>query len=440
MNTYLTNLIPNPQQPRQTFDSDQLFELAQSIRSAGLIQPVVVEAAPDNKYIINDGERRWRASMAVAVAEHRLAGAPDDDDSTLKYFISQVANGNMTHFLNANEPLLKETEIKIAVTKYDGDERARAVRAIVANVQRADLNDVELGKAYQKLADAGLTDQQIADAVGKSRSTVANLRRLCKLPDYVQAAIAAGTLSARTAQAALPALDIKPHEMEHAYPKLKSDPNFQPHYDVPTPTALFKRLASPNCSLTSELVREIIDRIKKAITPKLCPKCQKVNLKTIPDNEKNYLRPFNQETGEISYSQNEYCRDCYLDFMGEYALLSYQGYCRCGALMPVTGVNLVDGKMMQCPQCKEKWFPWHLRTEKPKLPEIATEVAVGAPIGADAQKYLNGFRRRNDLSHRWSKLVNNAQDHQLDALDARLIKIEEEFAVALDLTKGDRDQ
>lgn len=270
MKTKLTDLIPNPQQPRQTFDDNAMLELAQSIREVGIIQPVVVEKSPVGYgYIIQDGERRWRAALALTVAQLR---AKNDNDILAEY-VAQVTNGNVQTFLNIHHDLLSETTIPIHLDD-NANENRRAVRAIVANVQRADLDDMELARAYQKLADTGLNDAQIAQAVSKSRSTVANARRLCKLPDYVQSAISNGWLSARTAQAALPALDLTEEQIQSAFPPMQINPKFFVHHDAPpTPTALFQRLAQSNCDLTSEHVRDIVNNMKASIAPQPCPDC-----------------------------------------------------------------------------------------------------------------------------------------------------------------------
>lgn len=285
MDAKLSDLTPNPEQPRQTFAEPALLELAQSIRANGVIQPVVVEKN-GHGYIIHDGERRWRASCALAVAEHESPF----DDVILAEKITQVANGDVAKFLSINEPLLSETTIPVAITTViSGSKIDRLVRATVANLQRADLTEVETARAYQSMADTGMTDGDIATACGKSRSTVANSRRLLKLPDYLLQAIDSGYCSARTAQAALPALDIKSHEITKMF---DHNPNFSQwasKYHPPTPPALFKRLSDPKHGsvLTSEAVREIVQNMKTEIAPEPCPDCGKnIKGKTFPEADR----------------------------------------------------------------------------------------------------------------------------------------------------------
>jgi len=154
---------PNPEQPRQSFDQAGLQELAGSIAEHGLIQPIVVQPNGD-RYTLHDGERRWRA--------HTLAGL----DEIPAYIVPAGAGA---------EKLL--------------------VRAIVANDQRADLTPIERARGYQKLADTyGLSDAEIAQQVGKSRSTIANARRLLTLPAEVRLPLAQGKISERQAQALIP--------------------------------------------------------------------------------------------------------------------------------------------------------------------------------------------------------------------------------------------
>jgi ParB family chromosome partitioning protein len=160
-------IAPNPEQPRQQLDQAGLEELAQSIRERGVIQPIVVELAPEPtaecRYILHTGERRWRAA--------KLAGL--------------------------------ETIPAIVVDESTpGD---RLVRALVENVQRQDMSPLDVARAFARMHDElGLTDQQIADQVGKSRSTVANARRLLDLPEEVQDLANCDGVSERQIAALLP--------------------------------------------------------------------------------------------------------------------------------------------------------------------------------------------------------------------------------------------
>lgn len=144
---------PNPYQPRQDFDETALEELAASIRQLGIIQPITVRALGDERYELISGERRLRAS--------RRAG-------------------------------LK----RIPAYVREADTEALLEMAIVENVQREDLNPVEVALGYQRLMEeVGLTQEQVADKVGKNRSTVANTLRLLRLPPRVLASLRDGSLA-----------------------------------------------------------------------------------------------------------------------------------------------------------------------------------------------------------------------------------------------------
>ncbi len=150
-------IAPNPSQPRREFDDEQLAELAASIRAHGILQPLLVQPLQSGRYQLIAGERRWRAA--------RLAGL----DSV---------------------PIVVQTDA-------DGADNAaeRLTLALAENVQRTNLNPIELAGAFEQLAAGGWTQQRIADEVGKSRAAVANALRLLKLPPQVQDWIASGELS-----------------------------------------------------------------------------------------------------------------------------------------------------------------------------------------------------------------------------------------------------
>jgi len=154
-------LKPNPHQPRTEFDEEKLAELAESIREHGIIESIVVEDAGDGSFYIIAGERRTRAA--------RIAGL-DKVPVTLRKFSEQ-----------------KKLEI-----------------ALIENIQRDDLNDIEEAQAYYKLMElGGLTQEQVASRVGKNRATVANAIRLLKLPEDMQSALAKGSITAGHARALL---------------------------------------------------------------------------------------------------------------------------------------------------------------------------------------------------------------------------------------------
>lgn len=156
-------LAPNDFQPRAHADDARLQELARSITSNGVIQPIVVRKVGDRFQIIA-GERRWRAA--------KLAG------------------------------LLRVPVIIRTVAP--GEEKSLLELALIENLQREDLNPIEEALAYRRLADEfQLRQEDIATAVGKDRATVANVLRLLKLPDEVRAEVASGTLSMGHARALL---------------------------------------------------------------------------------------------------------------------------------------------------------------------------------------------------------------------------------------------
>jgi ParB family transcriptional regulator, chromosome partitioning protein len=157
----VTAIIPNPRQPRRTFDDDALDELAESIKQVGLLQPVVVRAAGRGRYELVMGERRWRASQRAGL-----------------------------------------TEIGAIVKQTQDDELLRD--ALIENLHRQQLDPLEEAAAYQQLLDDfGATHEQLAQKIGRSRPHISNTLRLLNLPPAVQKRVAAGVLSAGHARALL---------------------------------------------------------------------------------------------------------------------------------------------------------------------------------------------------------------------------------------------
>ena len=155
----VSQIEPHPDQPRRHFDEAALDELAASIAARGVIQPVVVRPLGPGRYQLVAGERRWRASQRARV-----------------------------HEIPAIVRQLTETEV--------------TALALIENLQREDLNPVEEARAYQKLAEReGLTQQDIARFVDKSRSHVANIMRLLSLPEEVLGQVETGALSMGHARA-----------------------------------------------------------------------------------------------------------------------------------------------------------------------------------------------------------------------------------------------
>jgi ParB family chromosome partitioning protein len=158
-------LRPNPLQPRKRFDPVAINELAQSIKETGVLQPLIV--VPDkNHYRIIVGERRWRAAQIIG----------------LKTLPAIIRNMSAEQQLEA---------------------------ALIENLQREDLNPLEIATAYQKMTqDLHLTQEQVAEKVGKDRTSVANYIRLLKLPPQIQDMISEGKLSLGHAKALLALSDL----------------------------------------------------------------------------------------------------------------------------------------------------------------------------------------------------------------------------------------
>ena len=157
----LQKVEPNPLQPRKTFEPEALDELAASIREHGVIQPLTVRKMPSGFYQIIAGERRWRAA--------RLAGLDE-----------------------------------VPVVIIEADDKKAMELALIENLQRADLNPIEEAQGYQQLMqEYGMTQEQAAARVGKSRPAVANAMRLLALPQPVLELVRSGKLSAGHARALL---------------------------------------------------------------------------------------------------------------------------------------------------------------------------------------------------------------------------------------------
>ena len=153
------DIIPNPNQPRTNFDQEALAELADSIRTLGLIQPITVKKDVAGKYMIISGERRWRASQAAGLEK-------------VPAYIREV------------------------------DEVELHEMALVENIQRQDLNAMEIAISLGRLIDeCGVTQENVAQRVGKKRSTVANYLRLLQMSPEIQAALKEDTISMGHAKA-----------------------------------------------------------------------------------------------------------------------------------------------------------------------------------------------------------------------------------------------
>ncbi|SIS51174.1 chromosome segregation DNA-binding protein [Roseivivax lentus] len=163
----IDRIHPNPDQPRRRFSEEQLEELTDSIRAKGIIQPIIVREKPDmpDHFEIVAGERRWRAAQKAQLHD-----------------------------------------IPVLVRSFTDTEVLEV--AIIENIQRADLNAIEEAAGFRQLMfKFGHTQEKLAEALGKSRSHIANLMRLLNLPDDVQAHVSEGRLSAGHARALITAPD-----------------------------------------------------------------------------------------------------------------------------------------------------------------------------------------------------------------------------------------
>ena len=157
----LSRLKPNPDQPRKAFPDESIDELAESIRRHGLLQPILAEPAGNDEYIIVAGERRFRAALRAGLAE-----------------------------------------IPVIVRSVSTEKRLQI--SLIENIQREDLNPMEEAQAYHDLMEiTGYTQEQVAEAVGKNRSTVANAMRLLKLSGPMRDAVTQGKISAGHARSLL---------------------------------------------------------------------------------------------------------------------------------------------------------------------------------------------------------------------------------------------
>lgn len=161
----IEQISPNPDQPRKRFAEGDLDDLTASIREKGVIQPLIVRAIGEDRFEIVAGERRWRAAQAA-----------------------------------------KLHELPVVVRSFTDVEVLEV--AIIENIQRADLNPVEEAAGYRQLMDRfGHTQEKMAEALGKSRSHIANLLRLLNLPESVLEMVRKGDLSSGHARALIPADD-----------------------------------------------------------------------------------------------------------------------------------------------------------------------------------------------------------------------------------------
>jgi ParB family chromosome partitioning protein len=161
----LSRIQPNPDQPRSAFEEETLEELTASIRSIGIIQPITLKELDDDNYLIISGERRYRASLKAGLTH-------------IPAYIKTASDENVVEM------------------------------ALIENIQREDLNAIEIALAYQNLIERrNLTQEQLSERIGKKRTTIANYLRLLKLPAEIQMALKDKKLDMGHARALIPVED-----------------------------------------------------------------------------------------------------------------------------------------------------------------------------------------------------------------------------------------
>ena len=226
----LQKVEPNPRQPRRVFDEEELQALADSIAEHGIVQPLAVRDEGDGYYMIIAGERRWRAA--------RLAGLDE-----------------------------------VPVVVLEADDRTVMELALVENLQRQDLNPMEEAEGYRVLMeDYGLTQEQTAERVGKSRPAVANALRLLALPDEVRELVESGALSAGHARAIL---SLSSEKLQ----KAAAQKILALRLSVRQAEAMCKRMSAETKSKKpkSVLTVDYVGECEKALTKQLSRKVRIVN-------------------------------------------------------------------------------------------------------------------------------------------------------------------
>lgn len=226
----IENVVPNPDQPRRNFAEDAMAELVSSISEKGIIQPLIVRPSTKQpgQYEIVAGERRWRAAQTA-----------------------------------------KLHDVPVLVRDYDDAEMLEI--AIIENIQRADLNPIDEGAGYRQLMDRfGHTQEQLASALGKSRSHIANLMRLLTLPDEVQEYLMFGVLSAGHARALVGHKDATRMAREIVHKKLsvRQAEQLAKHGFADTPKAAPKPVAKDADTVQIEKELSATLRMKVSIDHK----------------------------------------------------------------------------------------------------------------------------------------------------------------------------
>ena len=241
----------NPNQPRREFDQEALQELANSIQQIGIIQPITLRQVADNKFQIIAGERRWRASQ--------LAGL-----KSIPAYIRTISDESVMEM------------------------------ALVENIQREDLNAIEIALGYQSLMENnGMTQEQVSERVGKSRAAIANYIRLLRLPAQVQLALQKKELDMGHARALLsldsPSLQIKLFKeiMKYGYSVRKVEEMVNLVKNGEDPEAVKKKAKEQR-----EEGNKMFDALKDRLATVLS---SKVQLTCSPKGKGKITIPFNNE-------------------------------------------------------------------------------------------------------------------------------------------------
>ncbi len=246
----LSEIEPNPDQPRREFDAEALAQLADSIATHGLIQPIVVRSAGnDGYYQIIAGERRWRAS--------KMAGL---------------------------------TEVPVIVMELDDKKSAQV--ALIENIQRENLNPMEEASAYKSLlSDHKMTQEEISRQIGKSRSAVANTLRLLELPDEVCELVKSGRLAAGHARSLL---SLKRRDdmitaaniiIKKNYSVRETEQLVKHMNKLADTIEIIKKEPTKDVDYTAELARKMTSRIGHKVTILKKGKNQKVEIHFSSDKE-----------------------------------------------------------------------------------------------------------------------------------------------------------
>ena len=213
----------NPRQPRKTFDPGSLDELARSLKATGMIQPVVVRRAPGGRWQLIAGERRWRAAAQAGLEQIPAVVREATDVESLEL-------------------------------------------ALVENLLREDLNPLEEAEAYQRiLTEFGWTQEDVAQRVGKDRSTIANSLRLLRLPAVIQDDLRAGRLTMGHARALLSLTDsgqqlkLREEILAHAWSVRATEEGVEKRRLVP-PAA--RRRSAELVALEDEIQRALLARVR----------------------------------------------------------------------------------------------------------------------------------------------------------------------------------